>query len=168
MSGKGRSQRVLITRSANTMVYGNNEAIGNAPAGQPSAAIDTRLEFTDLLTPNTTFLLMSLTLEYHVAAIPAGLVLKLELYNALPTAVADNAAWDFVAGDRGKHIGTIVLDAFTDEVATLKVDMDKINKLIKAGASRSLFAILTTTAAGGFTPAGNSEVLALTLSGAPI
>jgi hypothetical protein len=159
MSGEGRSSRVTITRPANATPYTAEDAVGDVGG----SAI---MEFPGLLTPGTTFLVMSVMLEYHVAALPASAAFRLELYNASPTAIADNAAWDLGSADRTKHVGTIILDTLLDRVSTLKVDMDKINKLIPAGASRSLFAILVASA--GFTPAGNSEVLAVTVSGAPL
>lgn len=166
MSGEGRAQRILITRPANTTAYSASDGIGNAPANQPSGAADCRLEFTKLLTPGVPFLIMSATLEYHVVALPVGFTATLELYNALPTAVADNAAWDFVSGDRGRHVGSINFGAPVDRGSTLKVELDSLNKAILTGATRSLFGILVTPA--GFTPAGNSETLAVTLAGAPL
>lgn len=159
MSGEGRVKRVLITRPANTTAYATDDAIGDVGG---SAII----EFPGLVFPGTAFLVMSATLEYHVAAIPTSAAFRLELYNAAPAAIADNAAWSLIAGDRGKHVGTITFDTIVDRVDTLKIDMDKINKLVKAGSSQSLWGILV--AAAGFTPAGNSEVLAVTLGGAPL
>lgn len=154
MAGEGRGKRATTTRAANTTAYTAEDAVGDT------------LEFTGLLTPASTFLIMSASLEYDVAALPTSAAFRLELYNAAPTVVADNAAWSLVAGDRTKHVGTITFDTLLDRVASLKIDMDKINKLIIAGASRTLYGILVAHA--GFTPAGNSEVLAVTLTGAPI
>lgn len=166
MAGEGRFKRVTITRPANTTAYTAEDAVGDVGG----SAI---LEFTNLLPPLGTFLLMSATLEYDVAALPSGCTFRLELYNASPTAIADNAAWDLVANDRALHIGSVTFGAPNDKGSTLKIDVDIINKLIVGGSgiaatksSRSLYGILI--ASGGFTPAGNSETLALTLAGAPI
>jgi hypothetical protein len=162
MSGEGRSQRILITRPANATPYTAEDGIGDTTG----SAI---MQFTDLLSPGQTFLLMSAHLEYHVAAVPAGCTFRLELFNASPTAIADNGPWNIAAGDRAKHIGTVTLGAPVAKGGTpaaLTVDVDIINKMIKAGATRTLFVV--PVASGGFTPAGNSETLALTLSGAPI
>ena len=154
MAGEGRGKRVTTTRAANTTAYTAEDAVGDT------------LEFTGLLTPASTFMIMSASLEYDVAALPASAAFRLELYNAAPTVVADNAAWSLVSADRAIHVGTITFDTLLDRVATLKVDMDKLNKMILAGDSRTLYGILVAHA--GFTPAGNSEVLAVTLTGAPI
>lgn len=159
MSGEGRGKRVTITRPGNATAYTAEDAVGDVSG----SAI---LEFPGLLTPGTLNMILSATLEYHVAALPSGADFRLELYNASPTAIADNAAWDLVSGDRTKHLGSIDFDALSDKGSTLKIDMDKINKAFMAGGSRSLFAILV--ASGGFTPAGNSEVLVVTLTAAPI
>jgi hypothetical protein len=159
MSGEGRSKRITITRPANQTPYTAEDAVGDTSG----SAI---LEFPGLVVPGQTFFIMSATIEYHVAALPSGCDFRLELYNASPGALADNAAWSLISGDRGKHLCSIDFDAPTDRVATLKAEADKINKLVDAGASRSLFGFLV--AAGGFTPAANSEVLAITLAGAPI
>jgi len=154
MAGEGRGKRVTVTRGANATPYTAEDAVGDV------------LEFTGMLTPGSTFMLMSASLEYHVAALPASAAFRLELYNDVPTVVADNAAWSLVSAERAMHVGTITFDTLLDRVATLKVDMDKLNKMILGGDSRTLYGILVAHA--GFTPAGNSEVLAVTLTGAPI
>lgn len=154
MAGEGRGKRVITTRDANTTAYTAEDAVGAT------------LEFTGMLTPGSTFMLMSATLEYDVATLPASAAFRLELYNDVPTVVADNAGWSLVSADRAMHVGTITFDTLLVRVATLKVDMDKLNKMILGGDSRSLYGILVAHA--GFTPAGNSEVLAVTLTGAPI
>jgi hypothetical protein len=122
---------------------------------------DCRINLSSLITPGVPFMVVSAAVEYHVAALPVGMTVALELFNEQPAALADNAAWAFPAGDRGKHIGSISLGAPVDRGATLKVEVDNINKLILPGAA--LWGILLASA--GFIPAGNSEVLAVTLAG---
>jgi len=163
--GQGRSKSVTITRPANTTAYTAEDAIGDVSG---SAII----EFPGLVAPGSLNMILSAYLEYDVAALPTGADFRLELYNDSPTAIADNAAWSLLSGDRTKHIGSIDFDTLVDRVATLKVDMDKLNKAFWIGAAgstggkRSLYGILV--ASGGFTPAGNSEVLVVTLTAAPI
>jgi hypothetical protein len=106
-------------------------------------------------------MITSIELECDVAAVPSGMSgFNVRLYNASPTAIADNAAWDFPSGDRGKYLGKVVLGTPVDEISTLFIDNDIINKQITL-ATTSLYVELQTI--GAFTPAGNSEVYRLTI-----
>lgn len=159
MAGEGRALRKTITRPANTTAYSASDAVGDVSG---SAII----EFPGLMTPGAANVLLSAQLEYDVAALPVGCTFTVELYNASPTAIIDNGAWDLAGSDRAKHVGSISFGAPADRGSTLKGELDIINKSLIGGATRSLFAIIVTPA--GFTPAGNSEVLALTLATAPL
>lgn len=149
-----RSSTVTITRPANADAYLTLDAIGGASA---------ILEFPGMVMPGQPFEIMSAAVRYDVAALPANCAFLLALYNASPTAIADNAAWSLVAGDRATFLGILDLSAPTDYGATLWAELNDRHKIVKAGASQSLFGILLAKA--GFTPAGNSEVLAVTLAG---
>ena len=93
------------------------------------------------------------SVEFEVDAAASSIAgCNLRLYNAAPTAIADNAAWDLVSGDRGKYLGKISLATPTDEGSTLFSDNDQINKQIKLTDS-NLYVILQTTT--GYTPAAS-------------
>lgn len=166
-AGEGRALRKVITRPANVTPYGASDAVGD----MSGSAI---IEFRGLLTPGVPSLLMSAQLEYHVATLPVGCTFTVELYAASPTAIIDNNLWDLAGADRALHIGSINIGAPADRGSTLKAELDLINKVLRPGAggaanaplARSLFAIIVTPA--GFTPAANSETLALTLATAPL
>jgi hypothetical protein len=86
---------------------------------------------------------------------------NLRLYNASPTAIADNAAWDIPSGDRGKYLGKIVLGTPVDEGSTLFIDNDLTTPKQLTLTGTALYAELQTIT--GYTPAGNSEVYRLTI-----
>lgn len=146
---------VTITRPANTTAYTALDVIGDTNG----SAI---FEFKNIKAKGGgDIIITSIELEVDVAAVPAGMTgFNVRLYNASPTAIADNAAWLFDSADRGLYLGKIVLGTPVDEGATLFIDNDNINKQISLTGS-SLFVELQTI--GGFTPAGNSEVYRLTI-----
>ena len=159
IGGNGRIQRVGITRPANATAYATADAIGDVSG----SAI---LSFNKLASSGIPFMLISAAVEYHVASVPASCELALELYRASPTAIIDNDPWSLLAADVALHIGSISFGAPVDKVGTLKVEVDNLFKMLPGGSGNGLFAILTAKA--GFTPAGNSETLAVTLAGYPI
>lgn len=86
-------------------------------------------------------------MRIDAAAIPAGMsTFRLHLYNAAPTAIADNAAYNLPAGDRAKYLGYISLSTPVDLGATLWAQDDNINFSGKLAAT-SLYGILQTVGA---------------------
>jgi hypothetical protein len=76
---------------------------------------------------------------------------KLHLFNAAPTPIADNAAFNLIAADREKYLGAILIDVPIDIGNTLYVSMQDVNFQCKlADASNTLYGVLTTDAV--FTP----------------
>lgn len=139
----GHSATVSITRPSNATPYTALDVIGDTSG----SAI---LEFASMGVAGGEVRITSVELEIDAASVPSGMLgFNLRLYNAAPTAVADNAAWDLVAGDRGKYIGKVLLGTPVDEGSTLFIDNDSVNKQIKLSTT-SLFVMLQTI--GGFTP----------------
>jgi hypothetical protein len=148
------SNTVIITRPANVTAYTAGDVIGDVNG----SAI---LEFKNMGEAGREIIITSVEVEADVAAIPAGMTFfNVRLYNASPTAIADNAAWDLPAGDRGKYLGRIQTNTVVDEGTTLFVDTDQVNKQVRL-LTTSLFVQLQTV--GGFTPSANSTVKRLTL-----
>lgn len=87
-----------------------------------------------------------------LAAIPAGMTtFRLHLYDASPTAILDNAAFDIPAGDRASYLGFIDLVTPVDMGSTLVSQNTGLNRPLKlAAGATSLYGLLVTT--GGFTP----------------
>lgn len=149
------SGRVSITRPNNATPYGASDVIGAAAAA---------LTFPTMgPTGGGEVLITSACVEYHVASVPAGMTtLSLHLYGATPpSALADNATFDLPAGDRVLHLGKFTTSAIVDEGATLKICNNAINCQVTVPTGGSLYGYLVTNV--GFTPAGNSEVLVVTL-----
>lgn len=149
------SGRVTITRPGNATPYGINDVVGAAAAAITFPTMGP--------TAGGEVLITSACIEYHVASVPAGLTtFSLHLYGATPpSALADNATYDLPAGDRVLHLGKFTSSQILDEGATLKICNNAINCQVTVPAGGILFGYLVTTAA--FTPAGNSEVLVVTL-----
>lgn len=143
---------LTITRPANTTAYSIGDTIGGA------------LDLGVFGSASQILEIISSRFQYNVASLPAGMgPCTLHLYNVTPpSAIADNAAWDLPAGDRASYLGGVLLGQLADLGSTLYIESNDIHKLVKLSGTH-LFAYLVTSAA--FTPAGNSEVLVVTLSG---
>lgn len=140
-----------FTRPANQTPYTAGDVVGTA---------DANITFANVLPSAQNFIITGVTLRIDVNAVPAGMGgFKLYLYNANPAVIADNAAYNLPAADRGKLIGVIQLEAPTDIGDTLWSQTDNINlngKLL----TTSLYGILVTDIA--YTPS-NAAVKTITL-----
>src|SRR5512142_392177 len=102
-----------ITRPANTTAYTAGDVIGDTNG----SAIIT-LPFAGFrggfIQPQSVRLLI------YSGTLPTSMTsLRLHLYSAAPTAIADNAAWDLPAADRAAYIDYIDLPTPTDLGSTL-------------------------------------------------
>jgi hypothetical protein len=139
----GHSATVTITRPSNTDAYLAGDVIGDTNG----SAIFT---FPNMARAAGDVIITSIEVEIDTSSIPSGMTgFNVRLYNASPTAIADNAAWDLPAGDRGKYLGKIAVNTPVDEGSTLFSDNDQLNKQITL-TSTSLYVELQTI--GGFTP----------------
>jgi hypothetical protein len=153
-SGTAHGRTVTITRPANTTPYTALDVIGDTNG----SAI---FEFTNMGKAGGEIMITSVEVEVDVVAIPSGMTsFNLRLYNASPTAIVDNAAWDLPVADRGKYIGKIATSNVVDEINTLFCDNDQVNKQVTL-VTTSLFVQLQTV--GGFTPSANSTVKRVTI-----
>lgn len=88
------------------------------------------------------------------AAVTAGITgWRLHLYNAAPTAIADNAAFNIPAADRAKYLGYVYISTPIRFDDTQWSQDDSINATFKL-AGTSLFGILETL--GAYTPTANA------------
>lgn len=142
---------VTITRPANTTAYTANDVVGGA------------FKFGLDGIPVATLMVTSAELEIDVSAIPAGMTsFSLYLYSGPPpSAIADNGAFDIPSGDRSVFVGKIALGSPVDEGSTLYIRTDAINAQMQWSRGQGLYGYLVT--AGGYTPAGASEVYKVTL-----
>lgn len=156
VSSQAALVRVGLTRPANVTAYAANDVLGDTGG----SAIIT---FAAFGAAGDNIMLTSAAFRYDVAALPSGMAaMRLHLYTAAPTAIADNAAFDVPAGDRAAYVGWVDLAAPTDLGATLFTQVNQINKHVKL-AGTALYGLLQTV--GGFTPAANGEAFSVELGG---
>lgn len=112
---------------------------------------------------NSLVLITDVDLRWDVAAVPSGATsFRLHLYNASPTAIVDNAAFDLPSGDRSKYLGYVDILAPVDLGATLYSQNVAVNRLVPLAAdTRAIYGILQTIT--GYTPAA-SEVMVIDIN----
>lgn len=134
------------TRPNNITAYSANDVVGTDPA--------TNMAFTNVAShPAISVVVVGARLRIDVAAIPSGMSsFRLHLYNAAPTAIADNAAFDLPAVDRGKYLGYVTLAAPVDLGSTLwsQEDSGLARQVKLATGYTSFYSILETI--GAYTP----------------
>ena len=110
------------------------------------------------------FIILSASLRVDVNAVPAGMGnFRLHLFSEAPTAITDNLAFNLIAADRAKYIGSIDIPTPNDLGDTLFGRVDNLNFPGKlATSSTTVYGVLQTL--GGFTPAAQT-VLAITIRG---
>ena len=155
VAASGHTTTVTITRPSNATAYTAGDAVGDTGG----SAI---LTFANMGKASGNVIITGAHLQVDVVGIPSGMsTFTLELYNAAPDAIADNAAWDLVSsGDRGKYLGYLTLTTPVDKGSTLYSINDGFAHQVLL-ASTSLYAVLRTD--GAFTPT-SAAVKRLTLS----
>jgi hypothetical protein len=151
VAGKAYRSTATITRPSNTTAYTAGDVVGDTGG---SAIIS-----LTAAGPSAGFaIIQSISLVFSDSAVPSGMgAFRLHLYSASPTAIADNAAFDLLSGDRATYMGFIDLPTPADFGSTLYTQTDYPGRLIKLGtASTTLFAELETRAA--YTPVSASTV----------
>ena len=152
----GKTVSVSQTRPNDTTAYAALDVVGQGPAAN--------IVFSNIVADEGgAFVIFGARLRIDVAAVPAGMSnFRLHLYNAAPTAIADNAAYNLPAADRAKYLGYVEISGLLDIGDTLWAETDNINFTGKlAAASTTLYGILQTVAA--YTPTA-SVVKTVTLT----
>ena len=151
VDGKAYRSTVTITRPSNTTAYTTGDVVGST-GGSAILTLSS-------IGPSAGFILIqSAALIFSDNTVPAGMgAFRIHFYNASPTAIADNAPFDLVSGDRALYMGYIDLPAPQDLGSTIYTQVDYPGRLIKlATASTSLFAQIETR--GAYTPVSASTV----------
>lgn len=134
------------TRPNNTDAYTASDVVGESPAAN--------LEFSDWAGVATGHvLILGARLRIDGNAVISGMgSYRLHLYNAAPTAIADNAAYNLPAADRSKYLGYITLPTPVDLGDTIWSQVDNVNMKVRlASGSKTIYGILETV--GAYTPA---------------
>lgn len=145
VSSPGIISSASQTRPNDTTAYAALDVVGTDPA--------TNLSFTGVGSVDGGHVIITgVSLRCDVAAVPSGMSsFRLHLYNAAPTALADNAAFNLIAADRDKYLGFIEIGTPVDLGDTIYSRNDNTNFKVKlASASSTLYGVLQTV--GGFTP----------------
>ena len=151
VTGGAYRTTATITRPSNTTAYTAGDVVGDTGG---SAIIS-----LTAAGPTAGFVIIqSISLVFSDSTVPSGMgAFRLHMYSASPTAIADNAAFDLVSGERDTYMGYVDLPAPTDFGSSLYTQVDYPGRLIKlASASTSLFAELETR--GAYTPASASTI----------
>jgi hypothetical protein len=108
---KAASPLVTQQRPDDVTAYAANDVVGTIAA--TNLIYETGLPVGEVM-------ITGASLRFNVATRPADMgQFRLHLYNAAPTAINDNVAFDIIAADRDKYLGSILLPTPTDLGATL-------------------------------------------------
>ena len=151
VDGKAYRASVTVTRPSNTTAYTAGDVVGDTNG----SAIIT----LSSIGPSGGYVLVqSVALIFSDTAVISGMAaFRLHFYSASPTAIADNAAFDLVSGERANYMGFVDLAAPVDFGSSLYTQTDYPGRLIKlATGSSTLYCELETK--GAYTPASASTI----------
>ena len=151
VDGKAYRSTTIITRPSNTTAYTAGDVVGDT-GGSAIIALSS-------IGPSGGYVLIqSVSLIFSDTAVISGMgSFRLHLYSASPTAIADNAVFDLVSGDRANYMGYVDLAAPVDFGSSLYTQADYPGRMVKlASASTTLYAELETK--GAYTPASASTI----------
>jgi hypothetical protein len=151
VTGGAYRSTATITRPSNTTAYTAGDVVGDTGG---SAIIS-----LSAAGPSGGFVIIqSVSLVFSDSTAPSGMgAFRLHLYSASPTAIADNAAFDLLSGERASYMGFIDLPAPQDFGSTLYTQADYVGRLVKlAAASSSVFVEIETR--GAYTPVSASTI----------
>ena len=133
-----------ITRPDDTTAYAALDVVGEGTAAN--------LVFENAGPSGGQVIINSVSLRIDAAALPTTIsTFRLHLYNAAPTAIADNAAFNLIAADRAKYLGYVDISSPIDVGDTLWSQDNGIGTIVKLAAnSTTLYGVLQTVAA--YTP----------------
>ena len=151
VAGTAFRSTVTITRPSNTTAYTAGDVVGDTGG----SAI---LTLSSIGPSGGYVLIQSAALIFSDSTVPSGMgAFRVHFYNASPTAIADNAAFDLLSGDRSKYMGYIDLSAPQDLGSTIYTQLDYPGRLIRlATDSSTLFAEIETR--GAYTPVSASTI----------
>jgi hypothetical protein len=139
-------------RTADTNIYTAGDVIGINAAGSPGSAIHTLAAAGPA---GALMMLVKLELTIGAAAVNAGMAnFRTHFYNAAPTAILDNAAFDLTSTDQAKHLGWIDLPTPEDLGSVLKTTVAPFIPFKLADGQTDFRFELETR--GGYTPASGT------------
>ena len=143
VSSIGIGMTGTITRPADTPTYTALDVIG-------TAATSTMSFIADLAVPaGCHYVIMGASLRVDLNAVPPTMGgFNLHLFSAAPTAIADDGAFNLIAADRDKYLGSIAFDTPADLGDTLYTAKESIAMKRKfATDSVTIYGVLQTVGA---------------------
>lgn len=154
MNAKGEVIVALTGKASSATFTRPNDATAYTAGDVVSTLAGAVGEFTTVGAANELIAILGARFTCAVNAVPAGCTgFYLHLYNAAPTAIADNAAYNLPAADLAKYLGYVVIGQPVDLGDNIVAINDNINHTVKL-ASTSLYWILQTI--GAYTPTANA------------
>lgn len=138
-----------ITRPNDTNAYADLDVLSN------STTEPTVITFANVGPSGGNIIINSVFMRCDVNVLPSGMsTFRLHLYNAAPTAINDNAAYNLPSADRSKYLGWVDIPKPTDIGDTLWSQTNGLSMQIKlATGSTALYGILQTMTA--YTPSAS-------------
>lgn len=151
VAGGAYRATTTITRPSNTTAYTAGDVVGDTGG----SAIIT---LTNAGPKGGYALIQSVSLVFSDSSVPSGMAsFRVHFYNASPTAIADNAAFDLVSGERSSYLGYVDLATPQDFGSTLYTQVDYPGRMVKfASGVGNFFAEIETK--GAYTPVSASTV----------
>jgi hypothetical protein len=161
---KGCFPTASMTRPANATPFAAYDAVGDTGG----SAIMTFSNICNDAARMQRILQVNLDI-YDSSAIPSGMAnFILALYSASPTAIADNAVWGIVSGDRATNLGMGLVNIGAPTIlgtsGTQHSCVENMSHIFKP-ASTAIYGILVTV--GAYTPV-SSSVYKVTLFAQPL
>jgi hypothetical protein len=151
VDGRAFASSVTLTRPSNATAYTAGAVVGDTGG----SAI---LTLSNSGPSGGYVLVQSVSLVFSDSFVPSGMgAFRVHLYSSSPTAIADNAPFNLVSGDRSKYLGYIDLPTPQDFGSSLFTQSDYAGREIKlAASSSSIYAQVETRNA--YTPVSASTV----------
>lgn len=148
VDGNAYNPVVSFARPGNASGYTAGDVVGGA-----SSAIH---ELTNAGPSGGAVLVQSIDMSIGVNAVPSGMAaFRVHFYNASPSGITDNAAFNLLAGERSAYCGYADLATPQDLGDTLWSQSDYIGRMIKlASGQTSVWAEIETR--GAYTPASGT------------
>lgn len=152
-TGEDYAALISFTRPENATGYTAGDVLGIADSGTPANAGSAIHVLTNIGPAGGLVTFTELLLQIGLAAVPSGMAnFRAHFFNAAPTAILDNAAFNLASADRAKYLGWIDIVTPEDLGDTLVGDGLVARKDFKlADGQTSLWVVLETR--GGYTPA---------------
>lgn len=151
VAGTAFRSTVTITRPSNTTAYTAGDVVGDTSG----SAIIT---LSSIGPSGGYVLIQSVSLIFSDTSVPSGMSsFRVHFYSASPTAIADNAVFDLISGERANYAGFIELSTPADFGSSLYTQLDYAGRMVQlAAGSSTLYAELETR--GAYTPVSGSTI----------